>query len=531
MTELADVLASSGVDLKEEEAALTNPYLSTAQQNNNNSFISNNASSFNSTTSNGSSTGTLPVSNNFHQLSENVPGSRDAFYGGGTFNQPPAPYQAPEAFAEEQRRRAARRLAEKRQYHLNDPFLFTGSLKRKVFARADANHARLPMDGVYSPAPQRNASQPMLPVEVTAPDGTVVVATKGESFVYPDAPMVDIFALLSLAAEERIRSLVEDAAALALGRRIGSHGVVPPEWADLAVNNGLESATATFPPGRSGWESAVSPKTNPLKRKTAFHLLSRSKLIIQGSYSSSNKLPTPVSDHSKSPVPTISFPNTTAQTLRNLSQADRTAEEVRLAKRARRTANGSLLGDGSRSGSIPIGAPGSATPNGLLGERAPDVKTTTKKAAKKEAEAKATEAQQHQNTNATVSMALGGGGARNLFGKKKGGYSWLDKKPNAGQMTGFPVPSKLNTSVKTSDAATSGGTTSGSGGGGGGVGSGSGSGSGSYLPPGGKRIGEWREDKERGAGIQLRDLVSVLEADGKEKRVLARLYTKLSSKD
>lgn len=243
-------------------------------------------------------------------------------------------------------------------------------------------------------------------------------------------------------------------------------------------------------------------------------------LTIEGSYSSSNKLPTPISDGTKSLLPTISFPNTLAQTLRNMSQADRTAEETRLTKRARRTTGATLSAEGSRSGSTPLGTPGSGTSSGLLGERAPDVKVTNKKAAKKEAEAKATEAQQHQNTNATVSMALGGGGgARNLFGKKKGGYSWLDKKPGAGQMAGFPVPSKLNTAVK-ADAGMSGAS-----------GSGGGVANGSFLPPGGKRIGEWREDKERGAGIQLRDLVSVLEADGKEKSVLARLYSKLSSRD
>lgn len=267
MAELADVLVSSGVDLKEEEAALTTPYLNAAQQNNSNSFNSNYASSFNSTLSNGSSTGTVTANNNYHYLSENVPGGRDTFYGAGTFNQPPAPHQAPEVLAEEQRKRAARRLAEKRQYHLNDPFLFIGSLKRKLFTSADANHARLPIDGLYSP--QRNTRQPMLPVEVTAPDGTTVVATKGQSFIYPDAPMVDIFALISLATEERIRALLEDAATIAQGRRIGSHGVVPPEWTDLADGNGPESATAKYTPGRSGWESAVSPKTNPLKRKIA----------------------------------------------------------------------------------------------------------------------------------------------------------------------------------------------------------------------------------------------------------------------
>ena len=44
------------------------------------------------------------------------------------------------------------------------------------------------------------------------------------------------------------------------------------------------------------------------------------------------------------------------------------------------------------------------------------------------------------------------------------------------------------------------------------------------------QFGEFREDKEAGAGIQMRDVVLVLEPESKEKKALAKAFTKLSSK-
>ena len=45
--------------------------------------------------------------------------------------------------------------------------------------------------------------------------------------------------------------------------------------------------------------------------------------------------------------------------------------------------------------------------------------------------------------------------------------------------------------------------------------------------PKNRSFGEFREDGEGGQGIQLRDVISVLEHDGKEKRALQAAYCRL----
>ncbi len=46
-----------------------------------------------------------------------------------------------------------------------------------------------------------------------------------------------------------------------------------------------------------------------------------------------------------------------------------------------------------------------------------------------------------------------------------------------------------------------------------------------------RRLGTWREDKEKGLGIQIRDWVSVLEEDGHEKKALQKVYMMLDSSE
>jgi hypothetical protein len=41
------------------------------------------------------------------------------------------------------------------------------------------------------------------------------------------------------------------------------------------------------------------------------------------------------------------------------------------------------------------------------------------------------------------------------------------------------------------------------------------------------RMGEWREDGDKGAEIQIRDLLAALEEDGKAVGILPRLMAKL----
>lgn len=215
-----------------------------------------------------------------------------------------------------------------------------------------------------------------------------------------------------------------------------------------------------------------------------------------------NKPPTPTSDGNNSPATTIAFPNTIVQSLRDSSRAERTAEEARLMKRARRENQESQTGETSRSASIAPGTPGSST-SGLLGERAPEVdsKKGTKKEQKKHAEAKATEAQQTAATNKTTNMALGLGGS---LGKT---LSWMQKDVPSGNSK-LPALARVNTSTQGLSRSS---TTNNLG-------------SGFHLPMG-RRHGQFREDKEKGAHIQLRDVVFAMESDRKDKRAMAKTYT------
>ena len=46
-----------------------------------------------------------------------------------------------------------------------------------------------------------------------------------------------------------------------------------------------------------------------------------------------------------------------------------------------------------------------------------------------------------------------------------------------------------------------------------------------------RRFGEWKEDSKRGRGIQMRDLILVLELDGQEKKTLAKCLARQRSSD
>lgn len=262
MNELSDVLLGSGVDLKEEEAALLGRFSHNNQHQADRSFPSGLPTPFNSFGSNVSSAATATAYHGYNVLSQNVPGDRGSFYGAGTFNQAATPYQSVEDRAEYERKWAIRRKAERRQYHLNDPFLLAGWVQRRIDKITHDKEVAVPNAGLLS---STNATGQVTEIAVTGPDGNEVLTTlKGQDLLYLDSPLVEILTLISLATSERMRALVEDAAALAKGRRIGSHGVVPADLTDLAIGAGdFESVTALPTPGNS----AVSPKANPLKRR------------------------------------------------------------------------------------------------------------------------------------------------------------------------------------------------------------------------------------------------------------------------
>jgi hypothetical protein len=257
--ELADVLASSGIDLKDEEVFLTSSYNTANRQLNNVSFVSNNAS-FNSASSSQSTPGTLSASNSFNNNTSFGSIGEGVLALAGSINGPPAPYSSAEEILKQEQKKANRRQIESKAFHLNDPFLSGGPLKNRVTRRTYESGARLPPEDAHHQPPRHTSTT------IAGPDGSKIIAYTG-TMVSADSMLSDILALLSLAAGERIRGLVEDAATLAKGRQTGSHGLVPPEWSDIAVGLGAEAAISTSTANtRGGWESAVSPRTNPLKR-------------------------------------------------------------------------------------------------------------------------------------------------------------------------------------------------------------------------------------------------------------------------
>jgi len=271
LNELSDVLLGSGVDIQEEEAALRNR--NSAQQQHDTSLISQLATSFNSTGSGSPQNPSLPPRFDYNHYSHNVPGDRNSFYGAGTFNQLAKPHQDPEEWAKKAREQADRRKAETRQYHLNEPFLYTGPLHRRVDKQIRLHHLSTNINGHYKPNGNKQPTQ----VRVFGPDKheRLEVLTD-QHLITSDSPLVDILALLSLAAGERIRDFIEDAAALAKSRQIGSQGVVPVDLQDLAVGDGKAETVPALPTPSN---SAVSPKTNPLKRMLAIYVSTDSLLI------------------------------------------------------------------------------------------------------------------------------------------------------------------------------------------------------------------------------------------------------------
>jgi len=98
------------------------------------------------------------------------------------------------------------------------------------------------------------------------PDGVGFTVTQG-NFIPADSQLVDQIALISIATKQRLRGLISDAAKLAKARQQGSHGRIPSEWEPAAAPINVESTVPVHEGAlRAGWESAVSPHSNPLKR-------------------------------------------------------------------------------------------------------------------------------------------------------------------------------------------------------------------------------------------------------------------------
>lgn len=347
VSELNDLVASSGINLRDEEDYLSRSYGIHNRQR-----------------AGGPGTGS------FDLLSQNRFGN----LGASRSNQQQAHERTHEQEEAERHELAARRLAENQQWHLQDPFLWGASVRQKMQGLARDNVLSIPIDGLWDRVPERNANS--------------TDAQKAPSMLNKDAPMEPILSLLSLATNQRLRDLLEDAYGLAQGRQKGSDGAIPPEWADVATQEGFDSADGGMVTGDTNKQSNGVSHTQTARATT----------------------------------PSVNPINIA---LTELIKADRKREEERLKKRtARRAAKAEKAAAAATGSSTQTPADsGTPAPEAI----APAVPKMTKKerdlAAKKEKDISA-EAQT-QTANITAAMQLGG---------KQ--YSWM----TGGKAAARPAP-------------------------------------------------------------------------------------------
>lgn len=213
-----------------------------------------------------------------HGYPNHPPGGRDSLFGAGAANQPAehADARTQEELAAELADRAwneaAARLARSRTQEVSNSILEPGVAHRKMQEMAQRFGLSLNLDikgdgQRYMGRMTHPADFPKPEVKVVyqkGPDGDLV-QTLG-SFIPTDSLLIDQIALLSISTKQRMRELISDANRVATTRQKSSHGVVPKEWLDAAVTPPTLTNGTQGDASRTGAESAVSPRTNPLKR-------------------------------------------------------------------------------------------------------------------------------------------------------------------------------------------------------------------------------------------------------------------------
>lgn len=184
--------------------------------------------------------------------------------------------------------------------------------------------------------------------------------------------------------------------------------------------------------------------------------------------------------------------HTIVSVFRKVSNANRASEQARLAKRAKRSAARLPDAGGSSGAATPAGA---QTP--LVAPAEPEKRLSKKD--RKAAETKLTDAQQQKSANETARMAMGLGAT----GKFQKQYSWL-------KSSSAVSPAASRGQTPTRNAAPNSGTSTPRGG------------RTASMIPRGRQLGEWNENED--STIQARDVLLVLESDGKAIKTLSKGY-------
>ena len=470
INDIGDLLVSSGIDEKREEEFLSSSYhrsRAQAQANQPRPQTSPFASQQNQQQQHQGPTNFDLMANNFSHIGQRP----------GNLGQPAKSEEEIAQELEQKHRDAVRAQAVKEQQHLNNPFLWGNSMRFRMEKIANDNGIKIPMQGLYDKIADKGLQDKQTKdLKHKEDGGGSIHLEKAPSLLNKGAPLESIMCLLSIAANERIKSMVEDAYALARNRQMNSDGVVPDEWAELEL----------------------SPQDSQQQQQ----------------------LPNGNTPHPPKPQKPPTY-NAVAEVLAATAKADRQAEEARLKKRAERkarkeaaTTNGSSAGvngdvvasaDGAAAASANGNTPG---PSGLV---APEPPKMTKKERERAAKQDVNEETQMKQANSAIQMALGGG-------KKK--YSWLTGGSKGGSTASTPgmglsrsgTPGVGAGGAKGNTPQSSGGTLGKDG-----------------LPPEkfDRKYGVWREDGPGGKDVQLRDWINALEMDGREKKTYASALNKL----
>ncbi|KAF1347825.1 hypothetical protein BDV97DRAFT_356081 [Delphinella strobiligena] len=480
ISDVTDVFHGSGIDLREEENYMSNTFRNTHATNSYNASFA--------------SSSTVPSPNNsFGYLNQGSFGNHAAFSASGSLSQPPASQEEIEKELDRKHAAAARELAINRQQHLKDSFLVSNRIRHRMHQIAYEQGVALNVEGLYDKIEQPRVGQTM-----TDSDGQGLVSIKEKNgrmlekpkdgYLQETAPLADILTLVSVAANQRLRTMLDDSYRLARGRRYGTHGIVPPDLADIATGENPQPTTTD--------QNIIHDSTWDGSRKRA---------------SDGN-----VKNHVASPVPTVSFSESLSKHLINLAIQDRDAEKERVRKRQERARRAAAANTNNEDGIVPapIDAPTSsnvATPTSApttmpdtATQVAPD-KPLTKKERERQAKAGQTEEVLHKNANTTAAMQLGMG----KKGKKK--YSWMSGGAPAVPSNPYKAAPKPATSPMMNGASSGKSPAS--------VAE---SGVDRALQVRERKWGGWREDGIEGRGIQIRDWVMVLERDGREKKALQK---------
>ncbi|KAF1995704.1 hypothetical protein P154DRAFT_610117 [Amniculicola lignicola CBS 123094] len=470
VSNVSDVLWGTGVDLREEEEAMLETIGKRKDE-----------TSFNSQSSN-----TVSPNASFNWNLN----SHGAYQGTGGLQQPMTVEQQ-QAELVRKHEQAARALAEVSQAPLQDPFLKAGVVRQKMMNRAAEFGVSVNIHGLFDKIPNApaNVTRTSFGDRVT---GDSIDALEADSILNRDAPFVEVLSLICLAAEERVRTIIEDAFGLAQTRQNTADGIVDPAFADFVRLDGQTTSDVTVEPknlSKSSWEapdSAVSPLTT--SNSELHHPKPAKNSLLNDIEANTARLPTPPSETPPTPKPTICISNKITASLGKRVSDDFDYETARLAKRQKRKAGNAATTADPVETVVPI-----------IPEK------MTKKERDRLNKLDQTEEVMQKKTAATALKFMGGIGG---FGKKQ--YSWM---MGGSGKSGAATP-------QSNAAATPAGTAA----------------SGTATPAekdnqpkekelqGLRRTFGMREDSEEGKGVQLRDLVQVMDADGKLKRLTTCVY-------